>query len=356
MVQGLGKDADLDRAGLDPEHVFVIKEATDAETGKTLTLKYKNRELQIMQVVKHPNIVKLRYFYYESSTNEDEMYLNLVLDHIPETIYRTYRTFTKRRQLFPELLIKVYMHQLFRAIAYLNALGICHRDLKPHNILTDPETGVLTLIDFGSAKVLKPGDPNVSYTCSRYYRAPELIFGSTKYTNAIDLWSTGCILGELLNGSVFFPGTSGIDQLVEIIKILGTPTREQIKTMNPNYMEHKFPQIKPVALNRLLPKASPEAIMLLGSLLMFDPSARISAVEAMTHPFFDEIKAQGVLLPNGSPLPHLFNFTREELSVRPDLIRQLVPPHVEQQLYEEQGIDVSHFEPVDVATLRVQID
>ena len=67
-----------------------------------------------------------------------------------------------------------------------------------------------------------------------------LIFGCRA-----DIWSTGCVMAELMLGQPLFPGESGIDQLVEIIKVLGTPTREQIKTMNPNYMEHKFPQIKP---------------------------------------------------------------------------------------------------------------
>ena len=85
----------------------------------------------------------------------------------------------------------------------------------------------------------------MSYICSRYYRAPELIFGATNYTGRIDIWSAGCVMAELILGQPLFPGESGIDQLVEIIKILGTPTREQIKTMNPNYMDHRFPQIKP---------------------------------------------------------------------------------------------------------------
>jgi kinase len=81
----------------------------------------------------------------------------------------------------------------------------------------------------------------VSYICSRYYRAPELIFGATEYNNSIDVWSVGCVMAELLLGQPLFPGESGVDQLVEIIKVLGTPTREMIHTMNPNYSEFKFP-------------------------------------------------------------------------------------------------------------------
>lgn len=170
------------------------------------------------------------------------------------------------------LTIKLYMYQLLRSLAYIHSVGICHRDIKPQNLLLNPNTGVLKLCDFGSAKILVAGEPNVSYICSRYYRAPELIFGATNYTTNIgmgirfflksafrlriqspfsDIWSTGCVMAELMLGQPLFPGESGIDQLVEIIKVLGTPSREQIKTMNPNYMEHKFPQIKPHPFNKV---------------------------------------------------------------------------------------------------------
>ena len=170
----------------------------------------------------------------------------------------------------PILEIKIYIYQLFRSLAYIHSQGICHRDIKPQNLLLDPNTGVLKLCDFGSAKILVANEPNVSYICSRYYRAPELIFGATNYTTKIgnlpstlsvaitlahifvlDVWSTGCVMAELMLGQPLFPGESGIDQLVEIIKVLGTPTREQIRTMNPNYMEHKFPQIKPHPFNKV---------------------------------------------------------------------------------------------------------
>jgi serine/threonine protein kinase len=104
---------------------------------------------------------------------------------------------------------------------------------------------VVKLCDFGSAKKLIKGEPNISYICSRYYRAPELIFGATDYTPAIDVWSTGCVIAELLLGQPLFPGESASDQLVEIIKILGTPTKQQILEMNPEYNEFRFPIIKP---------------------------------------------------------------------------------------------------------------
>ncbi|XP_022684228.1 glycogen synthase kinase-3 homolog MsK-3-like, partial [Setaria italica] len=116
---------------------------------------------------------------------------------------------------------KLYMYQICRALAYIhNCIGVCHRDIKPQNLLVNPHTHQLKLCDFGSAKVLVKGEPNISYICSRYYRAPELIFGATEYTTAIDVWSAGCVLAELLLGQPLFPGDSGVDQLVEIIKVI----------------------------------------------------------------------------------------------------------------------------------------
>ncbi|GAA6038233.1 hypothetical protein JCM8097_005806 [Rhodosporidiobolus ruineniae] len=320
--------------------------------------RFKNRELQIMRLVKHPNVVNLRAFFYSNGDKpkKDEVYLNLVLEYVPETVYRASRHYAKLKQTMPMAYIKLYMYQLLRSLAYIHSVGICHRDIKPQNLLLNPPSGILKLCDFGSAKILVPGEPNVSYICSRYYRAPELIFGATNYTTNIDVWSAGCVMAELMLGQPLFPGESGIDQLVEIIKVLGTPTREQIKTMNPNYMEHKFPQIKPHPFVKVFrPRTPPEAIDLISKLLEYTPSARLTAIEAMTHPFFDDLKLPDAKMPTGKDLPPLFDFTREELSVRPDLIPQLVPQHAEQAL-RERGLDVHNFEPLSLESMRLTLD
>lgn len=314
----------------------VVYQARLMESGELVAIKkvlqdkrFKNRELQIMRRLDHCNIVKLKYFFYSSGEKKDEVYLNLVLEYIPETVYRVARHYSKSKQTIPISFIKLYMYQLFRSLAYIHSLGICHRDIKPQNLLLDPDTGVLKLCDFGSAKHLVKGEPNVSYICSRYYRAPELIFGATDYTTMIDVWSAGCVLAELLLGQPIFPGDSGVDQLVEIIKILGTPTKEQIREMNRNYTEFKFPQIKAHPWQKVFRARTPaEAIDLVSRLLEYTPSARITPLQACAHAFFEELREANTRLPNQRDLPPLFNFTESELRIQPSLNTLLVPLHV----------------------------
>ncbi|CAD7087454.1 unnamed protein product [Hermetia illucens] len=324
----------------------VVFQARLCDTGEMVAIKkvlqdrrFKNRELQIMRKLEHCNIVKLKYFFYSSGEQRDEVFLNLVLEYIPETVYKVARQYAKTKQTIPINFIRLYMYQLFRSLAYIHSMGICHRDIKPQNLLLDPETAVLKLCDFGSAKQLLHGEPNVSYICSRYYRAPELIFGAINYTTKIDVWSAGCVLAELLLGQPIFPGDSGVDQLVEVIKVLGTPTREQIREMNPNYTEFKFPQIKSHPWQKVFrTRTPPEAINLVSRLLEYTPSARITPLQACAHPFFNELREEVQTLPNGKPFPPLFNFTEHELSIQPSLIRQLLPRSQRQQ---QESNDVS---------------
>jgi serine/threonine protein kinase len=115
------------------------------------------------------------------------------MDYFPDTVYSLIKKYNKKN-LIPNISIKLYSYQLFRSLLYLNKIGICHRDIKPHNILVDTNSNKLVMCDFGSAKKLIKGEPNIAYICSRCYRAPELIFGATEYTTQIDMWSAGCVL------------------------------------------------------------------------------------------------------------------------------------------------------------------
>lgn len=319
----------------------VVYQAKCLETGEVVAIKkvlqdrrYKNRELQIMRLLNHPNVLELKHCFF-STTEKDELYLNLVLEYLPETVHRVSRHYNKmNHQHMPIIYVQLYTYQICRGLNYLHhVVGVCHRDIKPQNLLVNSHTHQLKICDFGSAKMLVPGDPNISYICSRYYRAPELIFGATSYTSAIDMWSAGCVLAELLLGQPLFPGESGVDQLVEIIKVLGTPTREEIKCMNPNYSEFKFPQIKAHPWHKIFHKRMPpEAVDLVSRLLQYSPNLRCTALEACAHPFFDDLRDLNACLPNGRSLPPLFNFTAQELAGAPaELRRRLIPEHARKE-------------------------
>ncbi|KAF1811658.1 glycogen synthase kinase-like protein-3 beta [Eremomyces bilateralis CBS 781.70] len=326
--------------------------------------RFKNRELQIMRIVRHPNIVELKAFYYSNGEQENEVYLNLVLKFVPETVYRASQWFNKMKTVMPILEVKLYIYQLFRALAYLHSQGICHRDIDPQNLLLDPATGILKLCDFGSAKILENNEPHDSYLRLKYCRAPELIFGATNYTTKIDVWSAGCVMAELILGHPLFPCDSSIDQLVEMIKMLGAPTRDQIRAINPKYIGHKFPQTKPHPFCKVFREADADAIDLISKLIEYTPTQRLLAIDAMVHPFFDQLRDPSTKLPdsrriNGAAreLPVLFDFSHHELSIAPPLNQKLVPKHVRPTL-RAKGLDVDspYFRPLTKEDMAAQLD
>jgi len=338
---GTTKAPDADKWTFENERIIgngsfgVVYQATVKGNGKEVAIKkvlqdkrFKNRELQIMKMLDHINVTTLHHYFYTEGEKADETYLNLVMDFVPGTVYSISRQYSKAKKQFPSLYMKLYTYQLCRSLAYIHSLGVCHRDIKPQNLLVHPETHMLKLCDFGSAKILVKGEPNVSYICSRYYRAPELIFGATDYTCCIDVWSAGCVLAELLLGVPLFPGESGVDQLVEIIKVLGTPTLDEIQSMNQNYTEYKFPQVKPHPWPKVFrPRTSQDAIDLVSQFLRYAPQTRLKPLEGCTLPFFDELRQEGLRLPNsGLQPPPLFDFKPQELFEHPQGIKQKLIP------------------------------
>ncbi len=306
----------------------VVYQAVSADTGEVVAIKkvyqdkrYKNRELQIMRELgSHPNIVRLHHAFYSPGEKPDELFLNVVMDFVPETVHKLLKSYQKQRQPFPLILAKLYSYQLSRGIAFIHAGGVCHRDIKPQNLLVCPQTHVLKLCDFGSAKRLLPGENNVSYICSRYYRAPELIFGAVQYDHSVDLWSFGCVLGEFLQGSPLFQGDSGVDQLVKVIKILGTPTPDELLKMNPHYSaEFKFPNIK--RSSRIIDSRSVHEVDVMGEklldgLLQYDPEMRLTCADVLASEWFSDLGSGDIVVPTSDgPRPlslNLFDFTERE--------------------------------------------
>ncbi|RNF26437.1 putative glycogen synthase kinase-3 alpha [Trypanosoma conorhini] len=302
----------------------------------------------------HPCIVRLLDHFTASGPN-GEQYLYIVMDCLPLDIHRLQNIYVKQKQQrMPIMLVKITMFQLARALAFLHSRNICHRDVKPGNLLFDPETGVLKLCDFGSAKVMQPPgvngprEKNVSYICSRYYRAPELLLGSLYYHFQVDLWAAGCVLAELLCGEVLFKGGSTVDQMAEIFKVLGAPSRQELFALNPQSAEallhasetglevppastagtatssdylQRYHALRIKALqwqNVLPPNTPPAAVALVGELLRYTPAERLSAAEVLEHSFFDDVFAENACLPSGAPLPvSMFEVTAEEMEVLP---------------------------------------
>ena len=208
------------------------------------------------------------------------------------------------------------MFQFIKALEYLDSRGICHRDIKPHNLLADPITGVVKLCDFGCSKRLVEGEPNIQYICARYYRAPEIVFGWAHYSCSIDLWSAGCVMVELFTGKPVFAGKNSIDQLAKIVKVLGTTqhggfgsngtSRQKIQSRSRIFGKGK-------GIFYTLPASCPlEAVDLIGQLLRYNPSQRISPSNALRHAFFRELFSPLCKLPSGMPL------NRTELNIMLD--------------------------------------
>lgn len=282
--------------------------------------RFRNRELQMMQdlaVVGHPNIVLLESYYYTTGPSKPtDIYLNLVMEYMPDTLYRFGRNYYRRQATPSPILVKVFLYQLLRSIGclHLPSVNICHRDLKPQNVLVNEVSGTLKLCDFGSAKKLSPSEPNVAYICSRYYRAPELIFGNQHYTTAVDIWSVGCIFAEMMLGEPVFRGENSAAQLHEIVNILGRPTREELNKLNPTHLDMFLPNTTGVQWADVFRRPyRPEAYDLLSKMLRYLPEERIEPLEALCHPYFDELHTH-VKLPSGRDLPgDLFRFLPCEL-------------------------------------------
>ncbi|KAM9030587.1 cyclin-dependent kinase 20-like isoform 1-T2 [Megaptera novaeangliae] len=185
--------------------------------------------------------------------------------------------------------VKSYLQMLLKGVAFCHANNIVHRDLKPANLLISA-SGQLKIADFGLARVFSP-DGSRLYThqvATRWYRAPELLYGARQYDQGVDLWAVGCILGELLNGSPLFPGENDIEQLCCVLRILGTPSPQvwpEIKDL-PDYNKISFKERAPVPLEEVLPDASPQALDLLGHFLLYPPRQRIAASQAFLHQYF----------------------------------------------------------------------
>eukprot|EP00917_Polyrhabdina_sp_WS-2016_P021803 GHVP01047183.1.p1 GENE.GHVP01047183.1~~GHVP01047183.1.p1 ORF type:complete len:358 (-),score=48.84 GHVP01047183.1:2063-3136(-) len=310
----------------------IVYEAKMRPSGRKVAIKkvhqdpkYKNRELDILKILKHPNIVDLLDHYIVADNRGNDI-LNLVMEWVPETLYAVTSSSRNDKGYLPMIYVKLFTWQLCRAVGYLHTCGFGHRDIKPQNLLVDKELGILKLCDFGSAKRLIPPEKSVAYICSRYYRAPELILGLDNYGCYVDVWSIGCVFGEILRNKALFVGETSIDQMQEIINILGSPTPADVAAMNPK-CKVKFPITRERNLRDLFDslRVPDSAVDLLDKLLKYQPQERLHPLEVLAHPFFEEIlDPLTVLNRKNIHLDYILKFTDKELNCMSGNTRNLV--------------------------------
>lgn len=242
------------------------------------------REIALLKELDHVNIVRLMdVLHYKNR-------IYLVFEFIDFDL-KKYLTASKTP--LNSLLVKSYMYQIFLAIYYCHSHRVLHRDLKPQNILLD-KNGLLKLADFGLARAF--GLPMRSYThqvVTLWYRSPEILLGSKNYGCPVDIWSIGCIYYEMITGKPLFPGDSEIDQLYKIFKILGTPNEQMWPGVSalPEFKTN-FPSWNSKDLSSLFvghANAESDGIDLMNRCLLYDPPKRISAKDAIKHPYFNSL-------------------------------------------------------------------
>ncbi|XP_047591414.1 MAPK/MAK/MRK overlapping kinase isoform X5 [Lutra lutra] len=242
------------------------------------------REIQALRRLNpHPNILTLHEVVFDRKSGS----LALICELMDMNIYELIRG---RRHPLSEKKIMHYMYQLCKSLDHMHRNGIFHRDVKPENILIKQD--VLKLGDFGSCRSVYSKQPYTEYISTRWYRAPECLLTDGFYTYKMDLWSAGCVFYEIASLQPLFPGADELDQISKIHVIIGTPPGKTLaKFTQSRAMSFDFPFKKGSGIPPLTASLSPQCLSLLRAMVAYDPDGRITAHQALRHPYFQEQRA-----------------------------------------------------------------
>jgi len=270
----------------------IVWKAVSVETGEVVAVKkifdaFQNatdaqrtfREIMFLQELgDHENILKL-LDVMKAENNRD---IYLVFEYMETDLHAVIRA-----NILEEVHKEYIIYQLLKALKFLHSGGVIHRDLKPSNLLLNSDC-LLKVGDFGLARSIDRDNVLTDYVATRWYRAPEILLGSQQYTAGVDMWSVGCILGELIGGKPMFPGSSTMNQLDRILELTGQPSDEDLESIQSPFaltMLDTLPPVTKRSYKELYPAASDEALDMLQHLLSFNPNKRYTAVDALEHPY-----------------------------------------------------------------------
>ncbi|UKK00538.2 protein kinase [Theileria orientalis] len=275
------------------------------------------REIMFLQKLKKcPNIVKLMHVY--PADNNRDVYL--VFEYVETDLHAVIRS-----NILEDVHKKYILYQLLKSIHFIHTGELLHRDLKPSNILLNSKCAI-KLADFGLARSVAPNNNTMAkdlnqsisktlvkdkgntetekdivmtdYVATRWYRAPEILVGSTKYTKGVDMWAIGCIFGEMLMGKPLFPGSSTINQLGKVITFTGMPSESDMDSLGSPFtkvMITSLGNIERKPMREYFPKVEEDGLDLLTSLLQFNPNKRITTVNALNHPYLAAFHKSNIL-------------------------------------------------------------
>ncbi|XP_066602925.1 mitogen-activated protein kinase 15 [Prorops nasuta] len=271
------------------KETVAVKKIFDAFQNQTDAQRTFREIMFLLSFSNHQNIIRLIGLH--KANNDRDIYL--IFEYMETDLHNVIRKGNKLREIH-----KAYiMYQLFKAIKYIHSGKVIHRDLKPSNVLLNTQCHC-KIADFGLARSIMQlgegeGDTGndatlTDYVATRWYRAPEILIASRRYTKGIDMWSLGCILGEMMLGEPLFPGSSTINQVERIMVTLPPPTEEDLLSVSAGYgtnLLEKMPAGPRKTLRDMLKNAPEKALNLVCRLIVFNPTRRLTATQALEHPY-----------------------------------------------------------------------